>query len=300
MAPVIEVINAVKEFNGVRALDGLSLTVNSGQVVAILGPNGAGKTTLLEILEGLQRLNRGEARVLGYDVGRESREVKERIGISLQSTAFFDRLSVEETAELFGSFFSHPQDRRALLRNTGLWELRGRRVSRLSGGQKQRVALALALINDPRLIFLDEPTTGLDPAARREIWSLVERIQQEGRTVILTTHYMEEAAYLADNVVIMDQGKILAEGTVAQLLRDYADQQTVILDGEGLDYLTEPPWNFVEDNGQLFWHVPNLSDQLDSLLSSIRSRGGKIHHLVVQEATLEDVFLRLTGRRLVS
>ncbi|MCL4493447.1 MAG: ABC transporter ATP-binding protein [Firmicutes bacterium] len=300
MTPVIEVTNAVKQFDSVRALDELSLSVIQGQVVAVLGPNGAGKTTLLEVLEGLERLDAGEARVLGYDVGRQTREVKERIGISLQATAFFDRLSVQETAQLFGSFFSRRQDLPSLLQTLGLWELRERRVSGLSGGQRQRVALAMALINDPQVIFLDEPTTGLDPAARREIWSLVEHVRQEGRTVILTTHYMEEAAYLADNVIIMDQGKILAEGSVGQLLRDYTGEQTLILDGEGLDYLTDPPWNFVADNGRLVWHVPNLSDHLDRLLSYIRSRGSVIHHLVVREATLEDVFLRLTGRRLVS
>ncbi len=300
MTPIIEVTNAVKQFGSVRALDRLSLKVNSGQVMAILGPNGAGKTTLLEILEGLQRLDSGEAQVLGYDVGHQTHEVKERIGVSLQSTAFFDRLSVGETVELFGSFFAHRQNLSSLLKTLGLWELRERRVSRLSGGQKQRVALALALVNDPQVIFLDEPTTGLDPGARREIWSLVEYIRQEGRTVILTTHYMEEAAYLADNVVIMDQGTILAQGTVAQLLRDYTLDQTLVLDGEGLDYLTDPPWNFVADQGQLFWHVPNISEHLDRLLGSIRSHGGIVHHLVVQEATLEDVFLRLTGRRLVS
>lgn len=300
MTPVIEVTNAVKQFGSLRALDHLSLTVAPGQVMAILGPNGAGKTTLLEILEGLQPLDAGDARVLGYDVRQHTREIKERIGVSLQSTAFFDRLSVEETVRLFGSFFSHRQNLPSLLKTLGLWELRQRRVSRLSGGQRQRVALALALINDPQMIFLDEPTTGLDPSARREIWSLVEHVRQEGRTVILTTHYMEEAAYLADNVVIMNQGKILAEGTVAQLLRDYAYEQTLVLDGEGLDYLMAPPWNFVSDNGQLIWHAPNLADHLDDLLAHIRSRGSAISHLVVQEATLEDVFLRLTGRRLAS
>lgn len=298
MRYVIDVKNARKQFGPVKALDGLSWTVTPGQIVAILGPNGAGKTTLLEVLEGLQQLDSGEAWVLGYNVRSAGRSVKDRIGISLQNTAFFDRLSVEETLHLFGSFFSRHHDIPALLKATGLWERRREHVERLSGGQKQRVALALALVNGPSLIFLDEPTTGLDPAARREIWSLVQGMRRRGRSVILTTHYMEEAAYLADTVVIMDHGQILVEGTAEQLLREYSPEQTLVLEGDGLEYLMAPPWNFIQVNQQLIWRVLNAADHLERLLAFIRKHGGIIRHVGIQEATLEDVFLHLTGRRL--
>lgn len=295
---VIEMTGVVKQYGSVLALDHVSMSIPRGQIVAILGPNGAGKTTLLEILEGLQRADAGEIHVLDTDIRKNARDVKNRIGISLQNTSFFDRLSVEETLHLFGAFFSYHRSVEGLLKHVGLFEKRHQRISQLSGGQQQRVALALALINDPELVFLDEPTTGLDPAARRDIWTLVESMRQEGRTVLLTTHYMEEAAYLADTVVIMDHGKILVQGTVDQLLRDYAPEQTVVLEGEGLDYLMQAPWNFHHDHDQLIAHVVNAADQMGTLLDLIRRQGGVIHRLSIREATLEDVFLRLTGRRL--
>ena len=210
MSPIIGARELRKRYGAVEAVAGVSFEVSEGETFGILGPNGAGKTTTLEMLEGMRSIDAGSAEIDGIDVARAPREVKERIGIQLQASAFFDELTLVELLELFGQLYGRRVDAMDLLRQVELTDKARSQVSTLSGGQKQRFSIAAALVNDPRILFLDEPTTGLDPQARRHMWELVRRIRSEGRTVVLTTHYMEEAEELCDRVAIMDAGRIIA------------------------------------------------------------------------------------------
>jgi len=216
--PIIVVRDLRKRYGDLTAVDGVSFEVSDGEVFGILGPNGAGKTTTLEMIEGMRLIDEGSAIIDGVDVARDPREVKRRIGIQLQSSAFFDELTLVELIDLFGQLYGRDVDPMALLAMVDLTEKAKSQVRTLSGGQKQRFSIASALVNDPRVLFLDEPTTGLDPQARRHTWGLVRRIREEGRTVVLTTHYMEEAEELCDRVAIMDGGKIIALDTPQTLV----------------------------------------------------------------------------------
>ena len=207
-----------KAFADVVAADGLDLEVARGECFGLLGPNGAGKTTTIEICEGLTEADTGTVELLGLDWRTGAQELRQRIGIQLQETQFPDKLTVEETLRLFRSFYRRGISVRESIRTAQLEEKRGARVGTLSGGQKQRLAMACALVGDPELLFLDEPTTGLDPQARRHLWDLVDDLKQAGRTIILTTHYMEEAERLCDRVAIMDHGRVIAQGTTQQLI----------------------------------------------------------------------------------
>src|SRR6476660_1452587 len=233
---VIRVRGLVKRYGDVKAVDGIDFDVAPGEVFGLLGPNGAGKTTTVEILEGLRTPDGGQAIVLGVDVATGSDSLKPRIGISLQTAAMYPKLTVVEVIDLFRSFYtrSHPTDE--LVDMLELGARRDARTKDLSGGQRQRLAVALALVNDPELVFLDEPTTGLDPAARRSLWDLVERLREQGRSVLLTTHYMEEAEVLCDRLAIMDHGKILESGTVDELVSRRFHERAVRFDAvDGLD-----------------------------------------------------------------
>jgi ABC-2 type transport system ATP-binding protein len=212
-APIMVVRELRKRYGDLQAVDGVSFEVGEGEVFGILGPNGAGKTTTLEMIEGMRPIDSGTAIVDGVDVARDPREVKRRIGIQLQSSAFFDELTLVELLDLFAKLYGRDVDPMALLAEIDLTEKARSQVRTLSGGQKQRFSIASALVNDPRVLFLDEPTTGLDPQARRHMWSLVRGIQERGHTVVLTTHYMEEAEELCDRVAIMDGGRIVALDT---------------------------------------------------------------------------------------
>jgi ABC-2 type transport system ATP-binding protein len=209
-APVIEVEGLRKAYGDRVALDGVSFSVQPGEVLGILGPNGAGKTTTVEILEGLRTADAGDARVAGIDVLRDPEAVKGAVGVQLQASSFFDQLTLAELLELFGAIFGCAVDARALLRRVDLEDRAGSEVRRLSGGQQQRFAVAAALVNNPSILFLDEPTTGLDPQARRHMWDLIRSFRADGTTVVLTTHSMEEAELLCDRVAIMDAGRIVA------------------------------------------------------------------------------------------
>jgi len=209
MAPIIEVDRLVKRYGDVTAVDGISFTVEPGEIFGMLGPNGAGKTTTVEVMEGLRPLEGGTVRVAGIDVTADPYGVKERIGVQLQSTAFQQHLSCAETVEMFAACYRRRVDALALLREVDLVDKARAMNETLSGGQRQRLSIATALVNEPKVLFLDEPTTGLDPQARRHLWDLVRRIRDRGTTVFLTTHYMEEAEILCDRVAIMDRGKIL-------------------------------------------------------------------------------------------
>jgi ABC-2 type transport system ATP-binding protein len=208
--PIITVTDLRKQYGTLTAVDGVSFEVAEGEVFGILGPNGAGKTTTLEMIEGMRPIDAGEAIIDGVDVKADPREVKRRIGIQLQSSAFFDELTLVELLDLFGQLYERDVDPTALLSLVDLTEKAKSQVRTLSGGQKQRFSIASALVNDPRVLFLDEPTTGLDPQARRHMWGLVRAIRESGHTVVLTTHYMEEAEELCDRVAIMDRGRIIA------------------------------------------------------------------------------------------
>ncbi|MGH2418248.1 MAG: ABC transporter ATP-binding protein [Candidatus Limnocylindria bacterium] len=218
--PIIAVRDLRKRYGQLTAVDGVSFEVAEGEVFGILGPNGAGKTTTLEMIEGMRPIDSGDAAIDGVDVRANPREVKRRIGIQLQSSAFFDELNLIELLDLFGQLYGRDVDPMKLLALVDLTEKAKSQVRTLSGGQKQRFSIASALVNDPRVLFLDEPTTGLDPQARRHMWGLVRRIREEGRTVVLTTHYMEEAEELCDRVAIMDGGRIIALDTPQALVDD--------------------------------------------------------------------------------
>ena len=216
--PIIRVRDLRKRYGSLEAVAGVSFDVAEGETFGILGPNGAGKTTTLEMIEGMRPIDAGDAEIDGLDVRRAPRAVKERIGIQLQSSAFFDELTLVELLDLFGRLYGHRPDPMALLRGVELTDKARSQVATLSGGQRQRFSIAAALVNDPRILFLDEPTTGLDPQARRHMWDLVRAIRSEGRTVLLTTHYMEEAEELCDRVAIMDGGRIVALDTPDALI----------------------------------------------------------------------------------
>ncbi len=218
MAGIIEVKNLKKTYKDVDAVKGVSFSVKKGEVFGILGPNGAGKTTTLEMIEGLKQIDGGSATINGVNVAEDSYAVKEMIGIQLQSSSFFEKLSLVEILRLFSDLYVETKDANELLREVDLEEKAKAQVKQLSGGQKQRFSIASALVNDPVALFLDEPTTGLDPQARRNLWDLVKQIQAAGKTVVLTTHYMDEAEYLCDRIAIMDQGKIIALDTPKNLI----------------------------------------------------------------------------------
>jgi ABC-2 type transport system ATP-binding protein len=294
----------VKRYQDVVAVNGLDLEVNSGECFGLLGPNGAGKTTTVEILEGLTSPNGGEVEVLGrrWGQGRDS-DLRARLGVQLQETQFPEKLTVEEVVRLFRSFFQRGQAIDDVIRTVELEEKRGARVGKLSGGQKQRLALACALVGDPELLFLDEPTTGLDPQARMQVWALVEDFHRRGITVVLTTHYMEEAARLCDRVAIMDHGKVMTLGSPSELVQSLGADQVIefSINGEmerselgGLPGVTR----VIMKNHDFLLHVANTAETIPALLGKLTQRGLKLDTMTTHQATLEDVFIKLTGRKL--
>ena len=301
---VIDVRDLVKRFGSLTAVDGISFSVRPGEVFGILGPNGAGKTTVLECIEGLQKPTAGSIEVLGLDVLRETNRVKELIGIQLQASAYFDYLTVREILRLFGSFYhtSVPPDE--LIAQVGLEDKAGTTIQKLSGGQKQRFTIAATLVNDPKVVFLDEPTTGLDPQARRGLWEFIQSIQQKGRSVVLTTHYMEEAATLCHRVAIMDRGKIVALDTPSNLVHSLPApyEVRVVTEGrasmDGLESLDAVVGVDHGENGTFNLRSSEAAKTLPALLGWVNQAGVTLTHLEVKPATLEDVFLALTGHGL--
>lgn len=292
-----------KYYPGVKAVDGLDLSVQRGECFGLLGPNGAGKTTTIEILEGLAEADSGDVEVLSMRWRDNERELRERIGISLQETQLNDKLTVFETVRLFRSFYRSGPDPDSLLASMSLEEKRDSRVGKLSGGQKQRLAVACALAGDPAILFLDEPTTGLDPQSRLQLWGVVERFREKGGTVLLTTHYMEEAQRLCNRVAIVDHGRLIALGTPDELIAKL-DAANII------EFTTEPPMTEAQirelpecrgciphrDAWQL--RVESLAEAVPRLLALIERSGAKLVTLSTHAATLEDLFVSLTGREL--
>jgi ABC-2 type transport system ATP-binding protein len=277
MAPVIDVRGLRKRYAQLEAVRGVDLEVREGEIVAVLGPNGAGKTTILEILEGHRHRDAGEVTVLGFDPERSPRGLRERIGIVPQETAVEPVLTVEETVELYAAAYPHPRPAEEVIRLVDLEDQRGARVSSLSGGQQRRLDLAIGVAGDPELLFLDEPTTGFDPSARRRSWELIRRLGSAGKTILLTTHYMEEAQRLADRVVVIAAGRVVADSSPARLSAGGPALIRYRLGGEQISVETDTPQE--ELLRLLLW-----ADQHDIRL------GG----LTVSQPSLEDVYLELT------
>jgi ABC-2 type transport system ATP-binding protein len=287
----------------VKAVDGVSFEIARGEVFGMLGPNGAGKTTTIEILEGLREPDSGTAEVLGLDVTRHATSIKQRIGVQLQTVSLYPRLTVTELLDLFCTFYDHHLPTKQLIDMVDLGERAHARSMNLSGGQQQRLSIALALVNDPDLIFLDEPTTGLDPQARRAVWDLVKGFQSQGKTVMLTTHYMEEATELCDRVAIMDHGKILEMGSVPELIGRRFKERAVFFDTSAklamskldkLDGVTHAS----QEDGQTVLYSRDVAATIGCLLALAEEQSIEPHNLGIRQATLEDVFLDLTGRAL--
>ncbi len=274
---------------------GIDLQVSIGEVFALLGPNGAGKTTTIEILEGYLLRTAGEALVLGHDPGRNDRSLKERIGIVLQSTGVQPYLSVEESINLFRGYYPHPMPLEEILRATGLTEQRRVRVSRLSGGQQRRLDVAIGLSGDPELLFLDEPTTGFDPSARRDAWEMVRNLKSLGKTVVLTTHYMDEAEYLADRVAIIVQGKIVAEGAPGEL--SHEGKSTSIRFRLDRSFVRPPEDLGAEpaDNDRYVITTDSPTRSLHRLTAWALEQGIELEELSVSRPSLEDLFIELVG-----
>ena len=300
---VIRVTDLKKYYGEVRAVDGVSFEVRPGEIFGLLGPNGAGKTTTVEILEGLREPDSGEVRVLGLDVAKNADALKPRIGVSLQTAAMYPKLTVVELIDLFRSFYPKSRPTDELIEALGLVERRTAQSKDLSGGQRQRLAVALALVNDPELVFLDEPTTGLDPAARRALWTLIEDLRASGTAVLLTTHYMEEAEILCDRIAIMDHGKVLEMGTVEQLVSNHFKERAVrfdsnpTLDSALLEPLPGVTSVAIDDTDTLVY-TKDVGATIGALLTAAEGRGVEPQNLGIRRASLEDVFLALTGRAL--
>ena len=304
-AIALQVRNLRKAYQDVVAVDGLDLEVYAGECFGLLGPNGAGKTTTIEICEGLNTPDDGEVLVLGRHWGKNDRELRELLGISLQETQFSEKLTVEETVQLFRSFYREGATAEAVIAMVQLQEKTKSRVGQLSGGQKQRLALACALVGDPELLFLDEPTTGLDPQSRRQLWELIERFKSDGRSILLTTHYMDEAERLCDRVAIVDHGRMIALGTPGELIARLQAEHVLEFALAGNVSVDEAPLRQLDGvcsadrrNGTYRLQVDQLHRAMPALLHELRRQGVQLAELRTHSATLEDVFVSLTGRHL--
>ena len=303
--PSLQVRGLRKRYGEVVAVDGLDLEVRPRECFGLLGPNGAGKTTTIEVCEGLTVPDGGEVIVLGRRWGRDDRELRELLGISLQETQFAEKLTVRETVRLFRSFYRGGPTHGAVIEMVQLQEKADARVGQLSGGQRQRMALACALVGDPELLFLDEPTTGLDPQSRRQLWELIEGFKAGGRSILLTTHYMEEAERLCDRVAIVDHGRVIAEGTPGELIAslraehvlEFAVADPAVLDRHALEAL-EGVCDAAAHNGSVRLQVSELHRAVPQLLAELRRQGAQLTELRTHSASLEDVFVTLTGRQL--
>lgn len=298
LAPVtsaIKVRGLVKSYGETTAVAGIDLTVDPGQVFALLGPNGAGKTTTVEILEGHRTADRGSVAVLGMDPRSDGRRFRDRIGIVLQTTAIEPELTVTEALDIYGSTYSRRRPAGELIDLVGLEEKAKARIKTLSGGQQRRLELALGLVGDPDLLFLDEPTTGFDPSARRQAWSTIENLASLGKTILLTTHYMDESQHLADRIAIIVHGKIVAEGTPGELVRRY--ERDAVIRFSLPAHMPPADLPVVPsrlDDGAIEFHTATPTQVLGRLTQWAVERGIELDHLAVQRSSLEDVYLELT------
>ena len=307
MTPAVSCTHLVKRYDAVLAVDELDLEVRTGECFGLLGPNGAGKTTTIEILEGLLAPDGGDVEVLGLRWGRDDARLRPQLGIHLQETQLDDRLSVEETLRMFRSFYPSGRSVREILTLLGLESKRSSWVQHLSGGQRQRLAVGCALIGEPALLFLDEPTTGLDPQSRRQLWEILERFRREGGTILLTTHYMDEAQALCDRVAVVDHGRVIAQGTSAELIASLGAPHVVDVvmtgtdDGRPLERRLQalPGVEDVRGGGDRWsLRVTALHRALPALMALAVDDGRELTSIATHTATLEDVFVSLTGRHL--
>ena len=304
MEPVIQVSGLHKAYGDFEAVRGIDFEVGEGEIFGLLGPNGAGKTTTVEILEGLRPRSRGDVKVLGFDPEVSKQSLKDRIGVCLQATNLPDKLRVHEALQWFAAFYSRRADCDKLLQRLQLWDKRNDFYTKLSGGQKQRVALALALVNEPNLVFLDEPTTGLDPQVRLEIHTLIEELKAAKRTILLTTHYIEEAERLCDRVAIIDQGKIVAIGSPRDLQErvfgqsriEVATTQPMPADLPAFEAVAKH--SLSDDGKTLVVHSTRPARTLPDLIKWIDQKGLELEDIHLKRPTLEDVFIELTGKKL--
>lgn len=303
-SPAISVRDLKKSYGDVHAVKGINFEIQPGEVFGLLGPNGAGKTTTVEILEGLRPRSAGQVTVLGFDPDKQRQQLKDRIGVCLQATNLPDKVRVREAMHVFASFYSRQVDLNKLLHRLQLQEKRDAFYDTLSGGQKQRLALALALVNDPQLIFLDEPTTGLDPQVRVEIHSLLEELKGEHRTILLTTHYIEEAERLCDRVAIVDEGRIIAMDTPGRLKQQSRNASTIVVTCATNFPEMRPAWaeatESVLDHGgrTLTVHSRRAAATLVDLVKWIDQQGLELTDVSLKQPSLEDVFIELTGKSL--
>ena len=302
----IEVRNVSKSFKDVDAVRNISLQVESGEALALLGPNGAGKTTLVEMIEGVQIPDSGEILILGKSWKNDEYFLRQQIGLALQETRFQERLTVEETLRLFASFYQLKKERTNEVLEIIQLESKSRTwVVELSGGQRQRLALGIAILQRPQILILDEPTTGLDPNARRDLWKILEDFKATGTTLILTTHYMEEAEFLCERILMLDHGKIIADGTLDQLLDKFGEgdlieyviaDATPLAEGRSLSGVLSSNWN--RKTGQGILTVNSISETLPEFLELIKNLSLKLTSLECRRRTLDDLFLGLSGRHL--
>jgi ABC-2 type transport system ATP-binding protein len=301
--PILQVENLVKRYGDLEAVRGVSFSVEEGEVFGLLGPNGAGKTSTIEVLEGLRVADGGRVSVCGFDPARNPTELKREIGAALQFTSLPDKLKVTEALRLFSSFYNRGRQPEELLKRFGLEEKRNAFYSQLSGGQKQRLALAMALVNDPKVLFLDEPTAGLDPQVRREIYDIVEELKHEKKTIVLTTHYIEEAERLCDRVAIVDHGKVIAQGTPRELKQTSANTSRVEVrlakpDSNGTLKTLDGVVDARELGGAYVLHCQRTAPAIVALVKHLEAEGNELVSLEIATPSLEDVFIELTGRRL--
>jgi ABC-2 type transport system ATP-binding protein len=307
MPAAIQCRDLRKTYDGkVEAVRGLNLEIQAGECFGLLGPNGAGKTTTIEILEGLLAPTSGEVSILGNSWQKNEREMREWLGISLQETRLSEKLTVRETIELFASFYRQPRSSSEVLEQLQLTEKADSWVGKLSGGQRQRLAVATALVCNPKILFLDEPTTGLDPQSRRQLWEIIRAFQRDGGTVLLTTHYMDEAERLCDRLAIVDHGQIIAEGSPADLIDRLGGHHVVEFSvSRTSDGAVLAAWRGLpsvesvrEDDGLIALNVKQPHLTIPALLEVIDKQGRTLQHLTTRQASLEDVFVNLTGRHL--
>lgn len=288
---LLEVNNIVKRYGDLKAVNDISFSIGKGICFGLLGPNGAGKTTALEAIENITPIDSGE---ILYKGKKRSRQFKEEIGIQFQATELLGMLTVSETLKTFKALYPKTQDFKNLMSLCNLEDIKNNRNDKLSGGQKQRLLLAVALVNSPALLFLDEPSTGMDPQARRNMWDIIDSIKSSGKTVILTTHYMEEAQYLCDEIAIMDNGKIIAQGSPKELIQKHCDKSAIILPEDIIPELDSFKFEYLKING----NIEILTEDINSSIKKLIANGISLNHMSVRSPNLEDVFLTLTGKKL--